>query len=78
MEKALAPEPDPLDEDNHQDRLDRDGVRLNRVSPHHWHPASTGKLCGLGCKGLTLLNWDSSYGPLTFAPDADGAPSVDD
>ena len=69
--------PDPLDEDNHRDRQDCDGMRLIRVGPQHWHPSS-GALCGLGCNGLSLANWNSSYGPLAFAPEPPQEATGDD
>lgn len=76
--KQREAEPDPLDEDDHRDRLDRHGdiwVRNPRGCFHTCRRDCRDQ----GCKWtLDFLNWH--YGPLTFAPDAapdtDGAPSV--
>ena len=61
------PEPDPLDESNHADRIDRygerwvwcDGCGGFRPYFHGMHES--------GC-GWTAAGLDEHYGPLTFAP----------
>ena len=76
-----APEPDPLDEDDHRDRQ-TGGVRIVRRGHCCWHP-DPGPHHDPPC-GCDLDYWDGQFGsPLTFAPDApqeaasaDAAPSV--
>ena len=70
-------EPDPLDEDDHRDRLTRNGNRLRRWGTKCWHikrPAGHGS----SACGATLDDWDDQDGPLTFAPDAEPDPLNED
>ena len=70
---AYHPVPDPLDESNHTDRIDRDGDRWIwcgpcdgfRLDGHAVHDAAM---------GWTAAEIDESYGPLTFAPRPAGTP----
>ena len=57
---------DPLDEDDHRDRMSGH-VRLVRVGHNHWHTPRYGN-CHHGEHGYSLDEWDSD-GPLTFAPE---------
>ena len=66
--KQREAEADPLDEDNHDDRLDRHGRRWRR---------SVGWWVAPFCSRLaTVASLNDYLGPVTFAPDADGAPSA--
>ena len=77
-------EPDPLDEDDHRDRIDADGDIWQRVHEGCWMepgfpPVSrqNGKSQFIVSHGLAeCLPLAALPGPLAFAPDADGAPSV--
>lgn len=70
-------EPDPLDENDHRDRLAADRLRIVRCGRGHWHtPAIGGTWCDADCTEMSLRDWAHRVGPLAFAPDADGAPSV--
>lgn len=66
------PHPDPLDENDHRDRVQVDGDGLVRCDDGKWHSRWLG---GIGhprgghCGGATLAKWNRSYGPLTFADD---------
>lgn len=61
-------EPDPLDEDDHRDRLDSDGDRWVHTSRGCWHIVPA--VCvGDDCH-VTLTYISEGYGPLTFAPEA--------
>lgn len=61
--------PDPLDEDDHRDRIDRVGVRFTRRESGTW--CTSEFPCG---SGFTLAELQDACGPLTFAPDASPAP----
>ena len=62
--------PDPLDEDDHRDRLTSDRRRIVRHGRGHWHtPAIYGKWCDADCTEMSLRDWARVYGPLTFAPE---------
>ena len=64
-------EPDPLDENDHRDRITGDGYRLTRHGPRHWHWGSPVRCPVAHEAGLTSLGWwDATRGPLAFAPDA--------
>lgn len=69
------PEPDPLDENDHRDRIDRDGDRWFWVSDH-WHCSSAAFECSCVNRerdwsfGRVDLIW-AYHGPLTFAPESD-------
>lgn len=67
-------EPDPLDENDHRDRLDSYGNRWTRSEWGCWH-LSNDPLCGARCDEATLKDLDELHGPLTLAPDADPAPA---
>lgn len=58
-------EPDPLDEDDHRDRVDSDGDIWVRNPSGCWHPS------GFKCSGCrwSLSSLSDAYGPLTFAPE---------
>ena len=56
-------EPDPLDEDNHSDRFDRYGDRIVRVD-------TSGHAYCQWEHSYSLEDWNTPYGPLTFAPNA--------
>lgn len=82
MGKPEGNEPDPLDEDNHGDRLLADGRRLVRSFRGHWHTLQAD--CRLNCGSapdlgprLTLARWDRCYGPLTLAPEPDPLDEAD-
>lgn len=75
MEKALTPEPDPLDEDDHRDRADRDGDIWRWMHEGCWYepgfpPVSHGPA---ECLQLVALP-----GPLAFAPEAPQEATGDD
>lgn len=64
---------DPLDEDDHRDRVTASGRTLRRHGWKHWHSEEgSGFRCShQPCVGvLTLSGWGSWDGPLTFAPEA--------
>ena len=62
---------DPLDEDDHRDRLTADRQRIVRHGRGHWHtPATSGTWCDADCTEMSLQHWARVYGPLTFASDA--------
>ena len=66
-QQAFTPEPDPLDENDHRDRLDHSGDLLVRVGHKHWHTSKHAN-----CQwehSYSLEDWNTSYGPLTFAPE---------
>lgn len=67
---AITDATDPLDEDNHDDRLDRDGDRWTRREALWCHEACN---CGDGAWRLGGLN--ERYGPLTFAPQPADTPA---
>ena len=68
-------EPDPLDEDNHTDRIDRDGYRWVwcvgcdglRIDGHEAHKSSYGR---------SAYGVNEDYGPLTFAQRPASAPTA--
>lgn len=63
-----APQPDPLDENDHRDRVTATGIRI-RWNGWHWCER---KICktNLKLEGSTLTAWQNSeHGPLTFADD---------
>lgn len=64
-----APEPDPLDENDHRDRIDGDGRRWGRMDGGCWH--HEGKYPhAFGRCSWTLQQLQGAYGLLTFAPEA--------
>lgn len=63
-----APEPDPLDENDHRGRQDRDRDLWVRNPGGCWHTRT--RDCRIpGCE-WTIAHLNEYYGPLTFAPDA--------
>lgn len=65
---ALSVAPDPLDENDHRDRIDAEGGRWCRHGHEHWHTA------GVPCwhrpnrpHSLPLAWINDAYGPLRFA-----------
>ena len=76
-EREDAPEPDPLDENDHRDRIDGDGRRWGRMDGGCWH--HEGKYPhAFGRCSWTLQQLQGAYGLLTFAPEAaQDAPRAD-
>lgn len=74
-EAAQEAKPDPLDEDDWRDRVDRDGDRWVRNPVGRWHTRILRDCRALECE-WTLAHLSERYGPLAFAPDTDGTPSV--
>ena len=76
----VQPMADPLDENDHRPRHDRDGLHLYHHGPGHWHawPAISHQcvirlgLHGLD-HGLDLSAWSADCGPLTFCDCNDAA-----
>ena len=68
-EQQGAPEPDPLDETDHRDRIDADGDRITRRGEGHWHHWDVNCAC-VGSSPAPLVYFDGVCGPLTFAPEA--------
>lgn len=57
---------DPLDENDHRDRIDKRGARIERRGDKHWH-AEMASACSDPCRGNSLADWDLVFGPLSFA-----------
>ena len=65
--QQTEPEPDPLDESNHTDRIDRDGYRWVWCVGCDGFRMDGHEVCESGI-GFTADGIDEGYGPLTFAP----------
>ena len=64
-----APAPDPLDENDHRDRIDMDGLVVRRKGHERWAwPGFSGFSYKSAGWPLSIIN--ATDGPLAFAPDA--------
>ena len=59
--------PDPLDENDHRDRVEARGIRLTRGKCGRWHAIQLNCRATHNLSSLTLANWAEGYGPLRFA-----------
>lgn len=77
--KQREAEPDPLDENDHRDRINKYGERLVRSFRGHWHTSQYD--CREVCRfetdatSFTLDSWDIYSSPLTFASPAPQDPA---
>lgn len=77
-QQADDPEPDPLDESNHADRIDRHGTRWAWCDTcGGFRDVEYRGPCDLG-RGWTAIEIDEDCGPLTFAPRPADTPTAAD
>lgn len=61
------PAPDPLDENDHRDRIDCQGDKLRRLNCGSWHYGNPDDGRHVDCATKTLKRWASQFGPIRFA-----------